>query len=98
MQDWQIAVLNSENIRVDQDQNTGYRLVIRRTDTKNRMSIPTVVTTVRKSKRKPAVMSLEDPFRGMFAEKKEVLDVLMTREEYQEYMVWMAEAKLNGVI
>jgi len=25
MQDWQIAVLNSENIRVDQDQRTGYK-------------------------------------------------------------------------
>jgi len=98
MQDWQIAVLNSENLRVDQDQGTGYRLVIRRTDEKNRMSIPTVVATVRKSKRKPVVMSLEEPFRGMFADKKEVLDVLMAREEYQEYMVWMAEAKMNGVI
>ncbi len=32
MQDWQIAVLNSENIRVDRDQNTGYRLVVRKTD------------------------------------------------------------------
>ena len=36
MQDWQIAVLNSENIRVDQDQRTGYRLVIRKTDRLNR--------------------------------------------------------------
>jgi len=98
MKDWQIAVLNSDNIRVDQNQSTGYRLVIRRTDEKNRMSIPTVVSTVRKSKRKPVVMSLDDPFRGMFADKKEVLDVLMSSEEYQEYMVWMAEAKMNGVI
>lgn len=98
MKDWQIAVLNSDNIRVDQNQSTGYRLVIRRTDEKSRMSIPTVVSTVRKSKRKPVVMSLDDPFRGMFADKKEVLDVLMSSEEYQEYMVWMAEAKMNGVI
>ena len=32
MEDWQLAVLNSENIRVEQDQYTGYRLVIRKTE------------------------------------------------------------------
>lgn len=54
MQDWQIAVLNSECIRVDQDQYTGYRLVIRMTDRKHRMSIPEVVATIRNTKRKPS--------------------------------------------
>ena len=98
MQDWQIAVLNSENIRVDQDQYTGYRLVIRKTDEKNRMAIPSIVAIVRKSKRKPVIMRPDEPFRGMFADKKEVLDVLMSTSEYKEYAVWLAEAKMNGVI
>ena len=61
MQDWQIAVLNSEYIRVDQDQYTGYRLVIRMTDRKHRMSIPEVVATIRNTKRKPVIMSPSDP-------------------------------------
>lgn len=98
MQDWQIAVLNSENIRIDQDQSTGYRLVIRKTDERNRMSVPEIVATIRHSKRKPVVMCPDNPFRGMFADRKEVLDVLMSTSEYEEYTVWMAEAKLNGVI
>ena len=98
MQDWQIAVLNSEDLRVDQDQYTGYRLVIRRTDREHRMGIPAIVATVRKSKRKPVIMCPDEPFRGMFADRKEVLDILMSTDEYEEYTVWMAEAKMNGVI
>ena len=98
MQDWQIAVLNSDNIRIDQNENTGYRLVIRRTDEKSRMSIPKIVATIRQTKRKPVIMSLEDPFRGMFADRREVLDVLMSTPEYEEYTIWLAEAKMNGVI
>ena len=98
MKDWQIAVLNSENIRVDQGQHTGYRLVIRKTDEKNRMPIPTIVATIRQSKRKPVIMSPEDPFRGMFADRKEVLDILMSTPEYENYAMFMAEAKMNGVI
>jgi len=98
MQDWQIAVLNSENIRVDQDQSTGYRLVIRKTDEKNRMSVPEIVAIIRHSKRKPVIMCPEDPFRGMFADRREVLDILMSTEEYEEYAMWMAEAKMSGAI
>ncbi|MBE6523054.1 MAG: hypothetical protein E7Z62_08060 [Thermoplasmata archaeon] len=98
MEDWQLAVLNSENIRVEQDQYTGYRLVIRKTEKKNRMSIPTIVAVIRKSKRKPVIMCPDNPFRGMFADRKDVLDVLMSTPEYEEYAVWMAEAKMNGVI
>ena len=98
MQDWQIAVLNSGNIRIDQDQFTGYRLVIRRTDASRRMSVPEVVAAIRHSKRKPVIMDPEDPFRGMFADRREVLDVLMSTEEYEEYAVWKAEARMNGVI
>ena len=98
MQDWQIAVLNSDNIRVDQDQYTGYRLVIRKTDEKNRMSIPEVVATIRHSKRKPVIMCPDEPLRGMFADRREVLDVLTSTPEYEEYTVWMAEAKMSGVI
>lgn len=98
MQDWQIAVLNSDNIRIDQNENTGYRLVIRKTDEKSRMSIPKIVATIRQTKRKPVIMSLEDPFRGMFADRREVLDVLMSTPEYEEYAIWLAEAKMNGVI
>ena len=98
MKDWQIAVLNSENIRVDQGQHTGYRLVIRKTDEKNRMPIPTIVATIRQTKRKPVIMYPEDPFRGMFADRREVLDVLMSTPEYEEYTIWLAEAKTNGVI
>ena len=97
MEDWQIAVLNSEDIRVDQDQSTGYRLVIRRTDGKRRMSIPTIVAVVKKTKRKPVIMCPDGTNRGMFADRKEVLEVLMSREEYQEYMMWLAEARMNGV-
>ena len=98
MQDWQLAVLNSENIRVDQDQYTGYRLVIRKTDREHRMSVPEVVATIRHSKRKPVIMCPEDPFRGMFADRREVLDVLMSTGEYEEYTIWLAEARINGVI
>ena len=98
MQDWQIAVLNSENIRVDQDQSTGYRLVIRRIDDEHRMQVPEIVSAIRHSKRKPVIMCPEDPFRGMFADRREVLDVLMSTEEYEEYAMWMAEAKMSGVI
>ena len=98
MQEWQMAVLNSENIRVDQDQSTGYRLVIRKTDPKNRMKVPEIVATIRHTSRKPVIMCPDDPFRGMFADRKEVLDVLMSTSEYEEYMVWMAEARMNGVI
>ena len=98
MQDWQIAVLNSENIRVDQDQRTGYRLVIRKTDRLSRMTVPEIVSTIKHSKRKPVIMCPEDPLRGMFADRKEVLDVLMSTSDYEEYMIWRAEAKMNGVI
>jgi len=98
MRDWQIAVLNSENIRVDQDQYTGYRLVIRRTDTDHRMSVPEIVATVRHSKRKPVIMHPDMPSKGMFADRKKVLDVLMSTPEYEEYTIWMAEARMNGVI
>jgi len=98
MKDWQIAVLNSDNLRVDQNQSTGYRLVIRKTDEKNRMPIPKIVATIRQTKRKPVIMSLEDPFRGMFADRREVLDVLISTPEYEEYTIWLAEAKMNGVI
>ena len=98
MQEWQMAVLNSEYLRVDQDEYTGYRLVIRKTDRDHRMSIPEIVATIKHTKRKPVIMSQDDPFRGMFADRKEVLDVLMSTPEYEEHMVWMAEAKINGVI
>ena len=98
MQDWQIAVLNSENLRIDQDQYTGYRLVIRKTDKDHRMGIPAIVATVRKSKRKPVIMCPEEPFKGMFADRKEVLDVLMSTSEYEDYAMTMAEAKMCGVI
>jgi|GEM_PF-1661384 len=98
MQDWQIAVLNSENIGVDQDQSTGYRLVIRKTDAESRMSIPTIVAVIRKSNRKPVIMCPDGTGRGMFADRREVLDILMSTEEYEEFAIWMAEAKLNGVI
>ncbi|MDY0236626.1 MAG: hypothetical protein RBR71_11380 [Gudongella sp.] len=98
MDDWQISVLNSENLRVDQDEYTGYRLVIRKTDMKNRMPVEKIVSTVKASKRKPVIMSPEDPFKGRFAEKKDVLNILMSREDFQEYLVWMAEARMNGVI
>ena len=98
MQDWQIAVLNSEDIRIDQDQSTGYRLVIRKTDREHRMGIPTIVAIIRKSKRKPVIMCPDEPFRGMFADRKEVLDVLMSTSEYEDYAMTMAEAKMCGVI
>lgn len=98
MRDWQIAVLNSRNIRVDQDQSTGYRLVIRRTDREHRMSVPEIVATIRHSKRKPVIMCPEDPLKGMFADRREVLDVLMSTSEYEEYAVWKAEAMMNGVL
>lgn len=98
MQDWQIAVLNSENIRIDQDQHTGYRLVIKKTDREHRMSIPTIVATVRKSKRKPVIICPDDPMGGMFADRKEVLDILMSTPDYENYAMFMAEAKMNGVI
>lgn len=84
MEDWQIAVLNSGNLRVDQDEHTGYRLVIRRTNEKNRMSIPEIVATIRHAKRKPVIMRPEDPFRGTFAEKREVLEVLMRMVTFEE--------------
>ena len=98
MRDWQIAVLNSGSIRVDQDQYTGYRLVIRKTELRNRMAIPTIVAIIRKSKRKPVIMCPDEPFRGMYADRKDVLDVLMSTPEYEEYTMWMAEAKMNGVM
>ena len=98
MQDWQIAVLNSENIRVDQDQYTGYRLVIRKTDRLHMMTVPEIVAVIKHSKRKPVIMCPEEPLKGMFAPKKDVLDILMSTSEYEEYMVWLAEAKMNGVI
>ena len=34
----------------------------------------------------------------MFADRREVLDVLMSTPDYEEYTVWMAEARMNGVI
>ena len=98
MNDWQIAALNSEHLRVDQDQSTGYRLVVRKTDKAHSMSIENVVATVKASKRKPVVMCPDDPIRGMFADKKEVLEILTAREDYQEFRIWMAEAKMNGVL
>jgi len=98
LQDWQLAVLNGEYIRIDQDQHTGYRLVIRKTTADKGMNIPTIVTTLRKSKRKPVIMMEDDPYRGMFADKRDVIDVLTSREEYQEYLLMRAEAKMNGVI
>jgi len=98
MEDWQIAVLNSKDLRVDQNENAGYRLVIRKTDSDNRMSIEKIVSTIKASNRKPAIMRPSDPLTGKFAERKEVLNILMAREDFQEYMALMTEAKLNGVI
>ena len=98
MQDWQLAVLNSENIRVDQDQYTGYRIVIRKTDEGHRMGIPSVVAIIRKSNRKPVIMCPDDPLRGMFADRREVLDILISTPEYEEYAMWKAEAMMNGVL
>lgn len=43
-------------------------------------------------------MSPSDPSKGMFADRREVLDVLMSTSDYEEYTVWMAEARMNGVI
>ncbi|MBQ7978310.1 MAG: hypothetical protein IJ248_00940 [Candidatus Methanomethylophilaceae archaeon] len=83
---------------MDQDQSTGYRLVIRKTDEKNRMSVPEIVATVRHSKRKPVIMLPDMPSKGMFADRREVLDVLMGTSEYEEYAVWKAEAMMNGVL
>ena len=83
---------------MDQDQSTGYRLVIRKTDEKNRMSVPEIVATVRHSKRKPVIMLPDMPSKGMFADRREVLDVLMGTSEYEEYVVWKAEAMMNGVL
>ena len=98
MDDWQIAVLNEKHIRVDQDQSTGYRLIIRRTDEKNAMHVAEIMATVRNSRRKPVIMMPYNPTRGKFADRKEVLDVLMATEDYAEYLMWMAEARMNGVI
>ena len=84
MEDWQIAVLNSENIRVDQDQYAGYRLVIRRTDRDHRMRVYKIVAKIRHSRNKPVIMCPDDPMRGMFVDKKKVLDVLMGTSEYEE--------------
>jgi hypothetical protein len=97
MEDWQIAVLNSGNIRVDQDESTGYRLVIRATTPEMRMTVPEVVATVRHSNRKPVIMMPGRDY-GKFALKKEVISQLMSTPEYEEYTVWMAEARMNGVI
>ena len=93
MEDWQLAVLNDEHIRIDQSPDTGYRLVIRKTDSKHDMMIQDVVETVRHSKRKPVIMYPDDPFRGMFADKQEVLAVLMARGEYVEYVIWKKEVE-----
>lgn len=98
MKDWQIAVLNSENIRVDQNRCTGYRLIIRSTTREHRMRVPEIVATIKSTRRKPVIMRPEDPFRGMFADRKEVLDILMSTSEYEEHAIRMAEAKMNGVI
>lgn len=98
MQDWQIAVLNSDFLRVDQNECTGYRLVIRRADKESRMRIQEIVAVIKHSNRRPVVMCPEDPVRGMFASKKEVLEILTSREDYQEYRMWLAEAKMSGVI
>lgn len=97
MEDWQIAVLNSEDIRVDQDASTGYRLVIRETTRDRRMTVPEVVATVRHSNRKPVIMMPGRDY-GKFADRKEVLSQLMSTPEYEEYTIWMAEARMNGVI
>lgn len=98
MEDWQLAVLNSEALAVRQDQSTGYRLIIKQVRPGDGMAIQNIVETVRKSTRKPVIITPEDDKRGMFAEKKQVLDVLTSREDYQEYMCWKMEAKMNGVI
>ena len=94
MEDWQLAVLNTEYIRIDQNPSTGYRLVVRVTDSLHSMTIPDIVETIRHSKRKPVIMYPDDPMRGMFADRGQVLDVLMAREEYEEYRMWKAEAAM----
>ncbi len=96
MEDWQIAVLNSQDIRVDQDAGTGYRLVIRETTRDRRMTVPEVVATVRHSNRKPVIMMPGRDY-GKFADRKEVLSQLMSTPEYEEYTIWMAEARMNEV-
>ena len=98
METWQKEVLGSENLRVDQDENTGYKLVIRRTDRENRMGIHEIVAAIRQTKRKPVIMCPDDPFRGMYAERREVLEELMSSNEYEEYLVMLAEARMCGVI
>jgi len=98
MENWQKDILCSKDIRADQNEHTGFKMIIRKTDASNRMSVPEIVKMIKASGRKPVIMCPDEPFRGMFAEKKEVLEVLMSTPEYEEYTVWLAEAKMNGVI
>ena len=95
MDDRLISVLNSENIRVDQGNQTGYRLVIRKTTPENRMNVERIISVVKASRNKPVVIYPDDPFRGSFVDKKEALGILQSREDYQEYLCWLAEAKMN---
>lgn len=95
MDDSLISVLNSENIRVDQESETGYRLVIRKTTPENKMNVERIVSVVKASKNKPVVICPDDLFRGSFVDKKEVLNILQSREDYQEYFCWLAEARMN---
>lgn len=81
MEDWQIAVLTSPHIRVDQSQATGYRLTIRVASPEGAMPVDEVLATVRHSKRKPVIMRPDDPFKGMFASKADVMDILASRED-----------------
>ena len=51
MENWQKDILCSKDIRADQNEHTGFRMIIRKTDASNRMSVPEIVKMIKASSR-----------------------------------------------
>ena len=50
-----------------------------------------MMSTIMNSLRKPVIMCPDNILKGIFIPKKEVLEILASREDYQEYMMWLTE-------
>ena len=73
MDDWQLEVLKSGRICAYEHNN---HVMICRTKPDMAMSPQDVIAFIRPIKKKPVIMDPDNPFRGKFALKKDVLKVL----------------------
>lgn len=79
--DWQIDVLTGPAISLT-DSDGKLKIYRVKADYKGKTSIGDAVDILKGYKKKPIIMDPNNPFSGRFAAKKDVLAILMSREDY----------------